>query len=53
MGVVDGGVAWVPTSSDAFQLSLAADPELVAAASAAEPAQPVAVREIRRAAHPR
>lgn len=53
MGLVGGEVVWVPASSDAFQLSLAADPDLVAAASTAQPGQPVAVREISTAGHPR
>jgi two-component system OmpR family sensor kinase len=53
MGLVDGEVAWVPSSNDAFQLSLAADPELVAAAAGARPDEPVTVREISTRAHPR
>lgn len=51
MGLVDGAVAWVPTSDDAFQLSLAADTELVTAASAARPGDPVVVRQITTSRH--
>ena len=51
MGLVDGRAAWVPDSTDTFQRSLAADGQLVAAAAAAQPGQPVAVRRLTTADH--
>lgn len=51
LGLVNGEVAWVPDSTDAFQRSLAADTELVAAAAAVPPDEPVTVRQITTAAH--
>lgn len=51
LGLVNGSVAWVPTSDDPFQTTLAADTELVAAAAAVRPDQPVVVHEISTARH--
>lgn len=51
IGLVNGEVAWVPDSDDAFQQTLAQDTELVAAAAAIKPDQPVVVHEIRTARH--
>ncbi len=43
LGLVNGKVQWIPDSTDAFQRSLATDPELVRAAAAITPDQPVQV----------
>ena len=51
LGLVNGAVAWVPRSDDPFQLTLAEDVELVAAASAIRPGDPVVVHQISTSQH--
>ncbi len=51
LGLVNGKVAWVPQSDDAFQRSLANDEELIRAATAAEPGEPVVVHQLKTAMH--
>lgn len=51
LGLVNGKVAWVPQSDDRFQQRLADDEELVRAAAATKPGEPVFVRELQTAAH--
>ncbi|HEY5787181.1 MAG TPA: HAMP domain-containing sensor histidine kinase [Microlunatus sp.] len=52
IGLVDGRVEWVPGSEEPSQKSLEDDPELIAAAAAVRPGQPVMLQRISTAGHP-
>lgn len=50
-GLVNGRVEWVPSSDEPSQQSLEDDAELIAAAAAVQPGQPVQIQRISTAAH--
>ncbi len=52
IGLVNGKVEWVPSSEEPSQKSLEDDPELIAAAAAVRPGQPVLLQRISTAGHP-
>ena len=51
IGLVNGKVEWVPSSEEPSQKSLEDDPELIAAAAAVRPGQPVVLQRISTAGH--
>ena len=52
IGLVNGTVEWVPSSDEPSQKSLEDDAELIAAAAAVRPGEPVQLHRISTAAHP-
>jgi two-component system OmpR family sensor kinase len=52
IGLVNGRVEWVPSSEEPSQKSLEEDAELIAAAAAVQPGQPVQMQRISTGAHP-
>lgn len=53
VGLLDGQVAWVPTSDEPTQKSVESDAELLAMAAQVRPGEPVVVREVTTATHSR
>jgi two-component system, OmpR family, sensor kinase len=52
IGLVNSRVEWVPNSEEPSQKSLEDDPELITAAAAVRPGQPVTMQRISTAGHP-